>query len=200
MTKKSTKSKVIEVKTEEVSLARRVEEEAMRVSQAFTAGPMFQDDPATVELPIQVAAWSVLDTLEDLIKDRKQSYREQLLVTAEQTGVKTDKGGFRMWVDNSEVVRERRERKLPEEAGLKLLMASRGIPYNECFDEVKTLVLNPSKLDYLIETGRLSKDEVDALKKVDWALKVSQSEVIQESLNKMVSSLTGEPVVRKKLR
>ncbi len=189
MTKKKTKP---EAKAESTELALQLEQEILRIQKAFTAGPLFRDAPGAATPGIQVATWSVLDEMGKLIEERKAAYRDQLLITAEQEGSKTDKGGYKIWIDSSEVVRENRQDKLPNEDLLKQELILAKIDIKECFDEVKTLKLNPSKLNYLIETGKLSQARIDEMRKKSVAMKVNKSEVLKESLNRMVSSLQGE--------
>lgn len=203
MTKKSAKSK--SKKSESTSLVlKSVQDQALRVKEAFQAGPLFQDNPAEVDLPIGVAAWSILDRLEELIKQRKLQYRAHFLAKAEAEGKPTfdkktreDKGGQYLVVDGSEVIREKRESKLPEENAVKLLLAVKSIPIMEVFDEVKTVELNATKLKFMVDTGRLSKKEVNDLKKVDWALKVKPSDVIDECLADMSDKILGHEPMKK---
>lgn len=182
------------------SLMEQVKTNISRVKEAFKADPLFTDSPGDVETGTAVAAWAMLTALEDTIAHRKSQYRTELLMRAERDGVMTDKGGNRLWTDDSEIIREKRQDKLPAETDFRLLLATKGIPFSEAFDEVKTLQMNPSKVDYLVQTGRVAQDEVDELRKTSFALKVKQSELLEKVLEDCVNVILGQPIGAKRLK
>jgi hypothetical protein len=81
-------------------------------------------------------------------------------------------------VDGSTVTRERRVAKSIDVDTVLNLAAEKGLKPEDVCDEVttKALVPNPSKLDFLVQKGALTKAEVEALYPVTWALKVVGSE------------------------
>jgi hypothetical protein len=129
-----------------------------------------------------VQAWAVLDFLEKRISDRKSELRLRLLKEAETGGKPTDKGGQRLFVDGSTVLRERRISKTPAEDVVERLLAEGDIEREKAFDTRTVEVLNPSKLHLLVEMGLLDGDELEAAKKISWALKVFPSTDLQEVL------------------
>jgi hypothetical protein len=186
-------AKATKTADDSVSLAATVESEMGKVATAFGAGPLFHDSPSGLPLTTRVAAWAVLDALKEMSEHRKDMFREQLLKDAEENGAPTDRGGNRLWVDQSEVIREKRQAKLPDDKSFQALLKSKGIPMSDAFDEVKSYTMNPSKVDFLIQSGRISQEEVDELRKVSWALKVKVSEMIQEFLDSMSNRLVALP-------
>lgn len=208
-TKKMAKRTATKTKTQETpvveapkpkTLMEQVKTNISRVKEAFHADPLFRDDPTEVETPTAVAAWAMLDTLGELIEKRKASYRLELLTRSERDGVPTDKGGNRLWCDDSEVLREKRQNKLPEESDFRLLLLTKGISFTEAFDEVKTLKMNPSKIDYLIQTGRITQAEVDEYRKTTYAMKVKQSELLEKVLDDYFNVMLGQPLGTKRLK
>ncbi len=178
-------------KPEVLSIVKNVDNETSHVTKVFKSDALFRDDPAKVDIAKAVAAWTVLDTFEEIVKDRKSAYRSHLMESAKVDGSKTNKGGYVLEVENSEIYNEFRQDKLPQEDKLKELLAARRIPFLDGFDEVKTLQINPSKIKYLIETGRLNQKEVDDLKKTSYAMKVKPSQEIKQKLTYMSDILLG---------
>jgi len=136
------------------------------------------------DIPIEhvVQAWSILDFIEGLIADRKAALRLRLLDEAESNGKPTDKGGQRLFISGSTVLREKRVAKSPSEDVVRKLIAEAKLKLVDVFDEQTVLVLNPSKLDLLVDTGKLDAEALEASKKVSWALKVFASPILQELL------------------
>lgn len=205
MSKKSNKK----AKNDEMTaLATSVKEEMLRVREAFSAGPLFREPPAEQEAPVAVAAWAVLDSLEGVIEERKKAYRQHLLDYAKDNGTptvdkkkKTPTGGQEVWIDSSKVVREHRQDKLPNDtADFRLMLAGKNISLSDLFDEVKTLVMNPSKLDFLIDSGRLDAKDLEQYKSTGYALKVKQSDIIEEFLDDMTNQLLGVTTNDKRLK
>lgn len=124
----------------------------------------------------KVSLWKVCDRLEDAIKGRKESLRIALLEWAEKNGHPTDKGGSVYTDETFTITREKREGKMPEDKPFRALLKEKGIPLTEAYDEVKELTYSPSKVKYLIDTGKLTEVEVNNLKKVSFALKVEAPE------------------------
>ena len=145
-------------------------------------GRMLQDDPTEVALVDTVTSYAILNHLEKLIQGRKAQLKPHLMSQAETHGTRTDKGGSSLQVEEEEVLRERRVSAGPNEDGLRTLLETHSISLLECFDEVKTVKLNPSKLQYLIDIGKLQKNEVDGLHDESFALQVKVGRTLKELL------------------
>lgn len=181
--------------SEEKSLtlaAEQVQLETTRAAEAFKAGPLFRDDPTVVDDAIAVSAWVVIDALDKMLKERKESYRQRLFKTAVDSGGKTSKGGDTVSIDRNTVTREHRPAKTPDESALRTLLESKGVALTESFDEVKTLQFNASKFQYLVDRGIITKKEFEALHKVSYVLKVAPSPVIKDLLSKFMDSVLGK--------
>lgn len=138
-----------------------------------------------------VGAWKALDVIEKAAKERKESIlRPKLLEWAEKLGSPTDKGGQELRLPGgTTLIREKRTDKLPEEKALRALLEEKGIAPNLVFDEIKTPVLNPSKLENLVKTGKLSAKDVEECKGVTYALLVHVDNHLHESIRTLKDDL-----------
>lgn len=157
----------------------RTKSEIEQIQNPLLSNLAFHVNPESLPSPLQTVAWCILDLLEKVAKERKEVFRECLMERAVEEGALTEKGGYTLEIEHTEVRREKRVSKLPEDEPLRELLAKSGIPYTEVFDEVKTLQINPSKLDFLVKTGRLSQTDVEACHPVTYALCVKPSEEIK---------------------
>jgi hypothetical protein len=121
-------------------------------------------------------AWQLLDLLKTSIDERLKTLRDVLLSAAERDGKATKKGGQQLDLNGAKIERQRRQKSEPEQEKMLALLAARGIDISDAFDEVKALVFNPSKVAYLQDTGKISTEEVDALKPVSHALRVYKAD------------------------
>ena len=126
--------------------------------------------------------FKVLDTVEKKAKERRGMLRAQLLDWATANGELTPKGHRIGKADGHKIMNEHRQATEPNGEGIKALLKEKGIDIMLAFDEVPTLALNPSKVKHLVETGQLEKAEVDELRRVTHALKVTLSKPLNESL------------------
>jgi hypothetical protein len=145
-------------------------------------GKMMQADPREVPLSDVTTSYAVLNHLEKVIGARKKQLKPHLMSQAETHGDTTDKGGSVLAVDDEKIVRERRISSEPNEDKLRALLETNSIPILDCFDEVKSVKLNASKLQYLIDIGKLKKDEVEGLRDETFALKVDPGPELKELL------------------
>lgn len=133
------------------------------------------------------AVYKALDAFEKAAKSRKSAIRDFLLPWAASAGSLTEKGHFVATVGGFKVTNEARKSSAPEAEGLKELLSSKGIEYSEVFDEVKTLVYNPSKAKFLVDTGVLAASEIESLHSVSRALKVDAPKELTETLKQIAS-------------
>jgi hypothetical protein len=134
-------------------------------------------------------AWVWLDEVEKLCAARKEVLRHYLLDTVGEKGEASDKGSFRLEVDGTVVVKERRGgQKLDGERLMDLLTAHK-LEVSQGFDEVRLWQLNPSKVQWLLETGVLSEAEVEGLyNSPSYALRVKKSAELETALAKVHGS------------
>jgi hypothetical protein len=126
-------------------------------------------------VPEMLDAYCILDHLEKAIAARKKAFRDPLLAYAEANGEELPKGGSKAVLEGTTVERQKRQTKEPEREKMLALVQKRDMDPTEVYDEIKQLVYNPSKTNHLVETGKLSGEEVDALCPISFALKVTKS-------------------------
>lgn len=160
----------------------------------FIRGTMLQGDLAGLSLADIVQAFVTLkDVLEGLPKERLGELRSYLLKHAESFGEDNGKGGQRLSVEGATVTREKRTAKTLDVDTVLNLATDHGLQPTDVCDEVttKSLIVNPSKLDFLVQTGKLDKAAVEGLYAVSWALKVVGSEELTGALFEASGGLKG---------
>lgn len=146
-------------------------------SQVMT-GDLGQYDTETL-----VKAWAMLRYTQERIDDRMKALRKLLLARAETYGKRTDRGGNRLFVEGSEVMRERRQSALPDEKTVRRLLEEYGLGVDKAFSSVTKVVLDASKLKALVDLGKLPEDEIEEARKVVWALRVKEAPELIEDLD-----------------
>jgi len=164
--------------------------------ESLLTGDLMTADAETANVESVVQAWVLLKYTQDRIEARLKGLRNVLLDRAEEFGKSTEKGGNKLSVDGTVVLREKRVAALPEEKGLRALLEDRGIKPTEAFSKVTKVVLDASKVQALVDLGKLPEDKVQALKKVTWALRVKESFELAEALDAIVGE-AGEEIVEK---
>lgn len=150
------------------NLKRLVESEA----KALLTGKALAVDVWDASVSDILDAWQVLNAVKDAAESKLKLLRDRLMEEAEQTGVNTGLKGYELLVDETRVFKEKREAKLPDDEGLKALLAKKKLKVSEGFSEKTEWVIDPSKLSSLVMVGKLKQADIDALCKVSWALKV----------------------------
>ncbi len=145
-------------------------------------GVLMQTDPRSVPLSDVVVAYAAINHLEKVIEKRKKALNPHLMSQADTHGEPTEKGHKVLAVGQEKIVKERKLTAAPDDDKLKVLLDTKGIALLEAFDEVKSVVLNPSKLQYLVQIGKLKAEEVEALHNESFALKVEAGPMLKELL------------------
>jgi hypothetical protein len=133
-------------------------------------------------------AWLILDTLEKILDKRKKVLREKLLKSAEAKGSPTDMGGQSLRLQCSEVVREKRVSKTPDTAKTRKLMQSKELPFDEAFSKINKVVADPSKLEALLNLGKLEQQDINRLHTVTWALQFRPTPRVKKELSESISA------------
>jgi len=145
----------------------------------FLGGKAMGTDPWDDSLEDVVSAWQVLDAVQKACVGRLAQLRERLMEEAEAAGTHTKQKGHRLFLeDGVTVTRERREDRLPGDEPLRELLQKKGIALRDAYSRKMQWVIDPSKLDQLIELGKLKKKEVENLKGVNFAMKVVRSKLL----------------------
>lgn len=121
-------------------------------------------------------AWQMLELLKEAMEERLKALRNILLCAAERDGALTEKGGQQLEMNGAKIERQRRQTTEPEQKEMLSLLAQRKIEALDVYDEVKALVYNPSKVQYLIDTGKLSDNELLTLKRISYALRIYKAD------------------------
>jgi len=148
----------------------------------IATGKLMKEAPEKLSLVEQVQVHAVLKKVESAVKSRLEEIREPLMAVSEAKGEKSDTGNMELDVDGSRVVVEHRKSKLPSAEGVTKLLLESKIPILEAFDEVKSLQLNASKLDFLVATGKLTKEQLEALCGETLALRVYPSKFLKDAV------------------
>jgi hypothetical protein len=142
----------------------------------------------------QVAStWVGLDAAAALIEARLKALRLALFDRAVEEGATTEKGHHVLEFEGSEFIKEKSQKKLPDEKTLKALLAEAKLGVLEAFDEVTKLQMNPTKVDHLVETGRIPEDKVEAARKISYRLKFKPSRDLKDQLDQVAERIKAIP-------
>lgn len=148
--------------------------------------PAMLDDPEQTPTEDLVKVWALLTRVGDAVEKRKKAIRKVLLARVETHGSPTEKGGQRVTVKGSLVLRERRRASQPDDKGLRDLLGSHGIDLAEGFSKTIKVVPDPSKLEALVNLGQLQAASVEKLHKVTWALRVKPSHALNDVIDEAI--------------
>ena len=152
--RRSTMAKKTQVKSEVASLVE---------IKPFTSGRVLTETPEKLSLVEQIQAHVLLKKVKDAVETRLADLRVPLMAVAQANGeVVSEKGTKKYVVDGNSVCVEYRKANAPAEDKVREMLTAKGIPLTEVFDEVKVLSFNPSKLDYLVQTGKVSQADFEA--------------------------------------
>lgn len=156
---------------------------------ALLRGTIMTGDEREANVSALVEAWVILKYTSDRIDKRLKAIRAVLLDKAEEYGKSTEKGGSKLLVEGSTVLRERRVASLPDEKKVRAMLEEHGVKPDQVFSKVTKVVLDASKIENLVALGKLPGDDIEAAKKVTWALRVKESHELADTLEAVV----GEP-------
>lgn len=172
------------------------EEAVEKYVESLLTGNIMTSDAEEANVVSVVQSWVLLKYTKERIEERMKGLRKVLLDRAEEFGKETEKGGSKLSVEGSLVLRERRQAALPDEKKLRAILDEHGIKPDQAFTKVTKVVLDASKVQGLVDLGKIPEKKVDDAKKVTWALRVKESHELAESLDRMVGE-AGEEMVEK---
>ncbi len=157
----------------------------------LTTSALMHSDVESLSTGEALELWLMLVMIEKMVEERKKQLHPRLMSEAASHGKKdTTNGSFRMdLAGGSTITKERREGKQIDIDKMAALLASKEIPIEEGCDEQLSWVVSLSKVQHLIHNGKLTQQEVDDLKSVSWALKVSGSKNLKKLLDEAKESL-----------
>ena len=135
-----------------------------------------------------VTAFAVVKHIESAVKERRTELRKRVLNDPAiiTSGKSTPSGGTTTSVVGSKVQRKKSVKKFAKESQIRQVMAAKGIAEEQIFDSKRVTyieqVVNPSKIQHLLEIGVLSQAEVDSFHSETWTLVVTPSEKISKLL------------------
>lgn len=135
-------------------------------------------------------AWAMIDLLEKVIEDRKKDLREALLARVEKAGRTKENGSFEAEMGGVTIIKEKRQAKLPDEDTLRECLKEANLEYEDAFSAQMKWVMDPSKVDFLIQGGKISAEKIESSKTVTYALKVKPDKTTKAQLDKIKKRLT----------
>jgi len=172
------------------------EEAVEKYVEPILTGDIMTSDAEEANVASVVQSWVLLKHTKERIEERMKGLRNVLLGRAEEFGKETEKGGSKLSVEGSLVLRERRQAALPDEKKMRAILDEHGVKPDQAFTKVSKVVLDASKVQGLVDLGKIPEKKVDDAKKVTWALRVKESHELAESLDRMVGE-AGEEIVEK---
>lgn len=149
----------------------------------FTKGAAMSTPLDDMSINQMVLAYKLADFVEKAVKARKEALRTEILAWTEQHGELTEKAGYVADVAGFRVTNEARRSTSPDPEGIKAMLEAQALGVDEAFDTVKVLQLSPSKVKFLVESGKLDEDAVEELHKVTRALRVQEPKEMRPVLN-----------------
>jgi hypothetical protein len=146
---------------------------ALEILAPLLGSPLFHADIEAEGAVSLTQDYAVLDAVEKLCKARKAVLKPAVESAVSAVGKVSKTGSATYEAGLATATRQRKVSKTPNDARLRELLAAKDIPLEEVYDTIKSFTLNPSKLDSLISLGRLTQQEVDALKGESFALRVT---------------------------
>lgn len=161
------------------------------------SGDLMHADHEKLNIEQRMDLYAAIQFELDKLAKRREVLNARLKEDVKQVGTVTEKGHYRFEVNGKVASVEKRVTKMPEEGALNALLVKNGLSLDDVSDTVTEKRINPSKIDYLIELGKLKAADVDALRKVTYALSVDTNEetaqLLAESAKPKAEPLTEEP-------
>jgi hypothetical protein len=134
-------------------------------------------------------AWTIVDLISKLSKERCEALRAHLFERVPEIAEADGKGSFSVDLNGTTVKKTRRVSKLPTEAVVKECLKEKDLQQEDAFSAKTSWVLDPSKVDFLVEGGHIPADRIEASKKVNFALKVVPNRTLSGHLTRVKKRL-----------
>ena len=146
----------------------------------FTKGAAMGTALADLSVVEQVRAYKAVDFVEKQIKPRKAALREELLAYVNSHGEAMPKSNnSQAMVEGFRLTKELRRGSTPNAEKLRGLLEKHEIDIDEAFDTVKVLQPSPSKIKYLVDSGKITAEEAESLHDITEALKVTEPKEVK---------------------
>ncbi len=150
-----------------------------------------EDQPFTFRL-------GLLHGVKKLVEDLYGLYRNSALERAKAKGDPNQSGNPTLVVDGTSMQAQKKVASTPDLEGLKALLSAKDIPLEEGFNVEKVYTFNPSKIQFLIDSGKLLKTDVDALRKVTFSMIVKPNPELAEKLSVSLDQQPATPMLIEK--
>ena len=159
----------------------------------LSSGEVLHADIDKMSMAERITSISIVKWMIAKLTDRSKSLNERLKEDTRQVGSTNEKGHVRFSHPHAGVCTvERRMSKSADEDELKTLLLTNNIPPDSVYDVKPVQVLNTSKLNQLVELGKLKAADVEKLYKVTFALTVDPSEVLTAQLEAVAHGFEAE--------
>lgn len=173
------------------SLSTLVESEIRPLS----SGEVLHLDIDKLSMEDRLQAYAIVQWMLEKLKGRRESLNERLKEDTRQVGATNDKGHVRFSHSGTVSTVEKRVAKTPDEKELNKLLTANKIDVDSVYDTVQAQQLNLSKVNKLVELGKLKQADVDGLFKVTFALTVDPSEALTKLLDEAAQHFEVEKAV-----
>jgi len=112
------------------------------------------------------AAWIVLNEVKQRAEDKLKVLRERLMEEVGADGDVTAKSGYSLQIGEARFLKERRQEQLPNAELLRKVLEEAKVPADAAFTRQVSYVVDPSKLEALVATGKLKAEAVEECRKV----------------------------------
>lgn len=161
----------------------------------LSSGEVLHIDPDKMSMSERITSISIVKWMMGKLTDRQKALNERLKEDTRQVGTTNEKGHVRFSHPGAGVCTvEKRVSKSPDEEALNTLLMTNKIDTNSVYDIVPTKVLNLSKVNQLVEVGKLKQGDLDKLFKVTYALTVDPSEQLTAQLESVAHAFEAEKV------
>jgi hypothetical protein len=156
----------------------------------LASGDILHTPPSQLSPLEAVEAYAIVKSLKDALEARRISLRLRLLDDQKiiAAGKSTKTGGTKTQVRDHSVSRNRTTKRFANTDRVAELVAEKAIAEDRVYDD-KTVVtikkvVNPSKIEKLVEVGCLTDEEVESCHKYTWALVIKPSRELKLILDK----------------
>lgn len=158
--------------------------QALRLQlERFARSDLFYAEDVDFEELLET--YIVLNETSKRIEKRLEALKTVLHQAAKARGSETETGNLELRGAGHHLVRERRVSREPDPNLVRALLETKNIELRQAFDSVQTLVLNPSKLRHLVDTGFVAEADLEALRKETFAIKAEGSKQLQRLLREI---------------
>lgn len=156
----------------------------------LASGDILHTKPEGLSSLEAVEAYAIVNALGKVLEARRLGLRERILKDQKiiKAGKATKSGGTKTKIRDHNVSRTKTTKRFTNKDRLAELVAEKGIAEDRVYDD-KTVVtvkkvVNPSKIEKLVEVGYLTEEEVESCHSASWTLVIKPSQELKQILDK----------------